>query len=201
MSTKIDRAGPEGPELQSSLLLNFLVKRFSEGLTSDSPKVPFLLQGLGLVGLATDEDLLANYKGLLASPILPPAEIFRRAVEIFHFALQRDPDNRSSQGLTDRSDEDHEPDEKLSKRIIMNALREGKIMAEQSDYRYVQVFVVLGWGGLQCDQERLSQFERILQSFADDPEELVRRGRDVLKDALFRPGTKIRLFLDRREAD
>lgn len=74
-------------------------------------------------------------------------------------------------------------------------------MLDQADFRHVQVFVVLGWGGLQCYQERLAEFETVLQSFADDPEELVKRGRVILKEALFRRGTKIRLFLDRRKAD
>jgi len=201
MSTKIDRAEPEGPELESSLLLNFLIKRFNEVLESEHSKVPFLLQGLALAGLATDEDLLANYKGLLASSILPPKEIIRRAIEIFRLALEGDPDSHGPQRPPQEVEEDSEPDEKYGKRIIMNALREGKIMAEQSDYQHVQVFVVLGWCGLSLAAARLTEFETVLQSFADDPEELVKRGRDILKDALFRPGRKIQLFLNQREAD
>lgn len=193
-NTNVIQAG--GPEISTSELLSFLSKRFKEVLAGGSSKVPFLLQGLGVVALATDEELLSNYKGILSSPHLPPEEIIRRSVEIFQIALERDPDVRSSQRPPQEVEEDQEPDEKCGRQIIMNALREGKIMAEQSDYRHVQVFVVLGWGGLQCDPERLAEFERVIQSFADDPEELVRRGRDVLKDALFRLGSQIRLFLD-----
>ncbi len=201
MNTNSDVTDSEGPEVAASVILEFLIKRFKEVLTSGSLKVPFLLQGLGLVGLAGDEESLANYKGILSSPHFPPAEIVRRAIEIFRLALEGDPDSHGPQRPPQEEEEDSELDENLSKRIITNALREGKIMAEQSDYRHVQVFVVLGWGGLQCDQERLAEFEAVLQSFADDPEELVKRGRVILKEALFRPGTKIRLFFDQREAD
>lgn len=189
MSTNIDRAEPEGPELQSSLLLNFLVKRFNEALTTDSPKVPFLLQGLGLVGLGTDEELLSNYKGLLASSILPPAEIIRRAVEIFQIALERDPDTRSTQRPPGEVEDDQEPDEKCCRQIMMNAIREGRLMLEEGDdgrFRYLQVFVMLGWIALSCDPLRQAEFDATCHTFADDPEGLIKAGREILKDALFR---------------
>jgi len=201
MQTNTYFSESEGPAVAASVILEFLIKRFNEVLTSGSLKVPFLLQGLGLVGLAGDEESLANYKGILSSPHFPPAEIVRRAIEIFQIALEGDPDSHGPQRPPQEVEEDSEPDEKCGRQIIMNALREGRIMLDQADFRHVQVFVVLGWGGLQCYQERLAEFETVLQSFADDPEELVKRGRVILKEALFRRGTKIRLFLDRRKAD
>ena len=79
MNTDIVAVTSDGPAVETSELLGFLIKRFNESLTSDSPKVPFLLQGMGLVGLGRDEELLANYKGLLASPHLPPPEVIRRS--------------------------------------------------------------------------------------------------------------------------
>jgi hypothetical protein len=196
MNTNIDVVTPEGPVIEASVILEFLSKRFTEVLASGSPKVPFLLQGLGFVGLTGQEELIKDYKGLLGSSILPPPEIIRRSVEIFHLALERDADGRSDMNPIKQSEEDYEPDEKYGKQIIMNALRESKIMIEQSDYRFVQVFVVLGWGGLQFDKERLAEFEAVLQSFADDPENLLKRGSEILRDAIFRPGRRLRICIN-----
>ncbi|MGO9570402.1 MAG: hypothetical protein ACLP5H_22955 [Desulfomonilaceae bacterium] len=198
MSTKIDRAEPEGPELQSSLLLQFLIKRFSEALSSDSPKVPFLLQGMGLAGLGGDEELLLNYKGLLASSILPPKEIIRRSVELFQVALARDPDTSSFQDSREQTEEDRPLNEKASRHVMMVALREAKIMIEQSDYRHSKIVEMLGWIGLQIDPEWLAEFEQVRSSFADDPEEMIERGRDILRDALFRrrPSGRVRTSSD-----
>ncbi len=186
MSTKIDVTEPEGPEIESSVLLNFLVKRFREALASHSPKVPFLVQGLGVVALGPDKELLANYTGLLGSPHLPPQEVIPRCIDIFQLALDRDLDNPPPQEPSDQPEEDHEPDEKFCKRILMNAAREGKIMAEHSDYRFFRVFEMLAWIGLQSDAEWLAEFEQVRRRFATDPEEMIARGRDILRDALFK---------------
>jgi hypothetical protein len=186
MNAKMDLNEPEGPEIQPSLILEFLIKRCNEFIQSENPRFPFLLQGLALAGLETDKDLLDDYMGLLASPILPPAEIFRRAVEIFQIALERDPDSRHSQPPNEQTVDDQEPDEKCGRQIIMNALREGKIMLDQADFRFLRLFEVLGWAGLQHDPASLAEFEAVRSSLRNDPESMVLKGREILKDAIFR---------------
>jgi hypothetical protein len=109
----------------------------------------------------------------------------QRAIEIFQLALERDADSRSSQYPSGDCEDYPAPDVKFCRQVMMRAVREGRIMAEQSDYRFVQVFVLLGWISLQSDSKRLAEFEDTCHSFADDPEKILALGRDVLKDALF----------------
>jgi hypothetical protein len=188
MTTKMYLTEPEGPVIEPSLILKFLIKRFNEVLASGHSKVPFLLQGLALAGLAGEEELVANYKGVLSSPHLPPIEIIRRAVEIFQLALKADPDSHCPQRPADDDEEDHEPDEKYCRQIMMNAIREGRQMLEEGDdcFPYVQVFVMLGWIALSRDPLRQVEFEAACNSFADDPQGLLKAGMEILKDAFFR---------------
>jgi len=174
---------PEELTIEFSLLLEFLIKRFNEVLASDSPRVPAILQGLAAAALSVDDESLANFKGLMASPHLPPREIIRRAIEILQLVLE------SGQSSFDFSrldcNRDREPDERSRRCIIRNAFREGRIMLEQSDYKYVQVFVILAWGGLEIDPERLAEFETVRTTFKEDPKKLVQEGTQILRDAIF----------------
>ena len=189
MSTKTDLIESGGPEIQPSVILKFMIKRWTEIAQTDHPKVPLVLQGLALSGLAGDVRLFNEYENTLSSTHLDPGEMIRRAVEIFHRALEGDPDNRpSQQPPPQEAERDSRPNVMIWKRVLMTALREGKIMEEQSDYRFVQVFEVLAWIGLAYDSERLAQFEEVRTSLKDDPEEMVKRARDILRDALFRRG-------------
>ena len=63
MSTNAHMIEDDGPQIETSEILGFLIKRFSEALTSDDPKVPFLLQGLGVVVLGRDEELTFQLQG------------------------------------------------------------------------------------------------------------------------------------------
>jgi hypothetical protein len=184
----------DGPVIEPSLILEFLVKRCNEFIQSENPRFPFLLQGLALAGLATDKDLIDDYKALLASPILPPKEIIRRAGQIFQLALERDPDGRHSQHPNEQTEGDRPLDEKASRHVMMNAYREAKIMIEQADYRHAKIVEMLGWISLQGYPEWLAEFEQVRSTFADDPEEMIKRGREILRDALFRrrPSGRVR---------
>ena len=143
---------PDGPEIQISLLLTFLIEKFTDALTNDPPEVPLLLQGLGYPALSSNEELRANYTGLLAAPHLPPKEIVRRSVEIFETALRNDPDGRAIQQSRETG---KAPDVSVTRQFLMTALREGKIMEKDpitdssvfSSYSRGLVFSVItsGW--------------------------------------------------------
>src|SRR5208337_1829626 len=68
-------------------------------------------------------------------------------------------------------------------RILLYSLREGKKMLASGDYEFVRIFESLTWIGLQYYDFRLCQFEAVRQSFQDDPENLVRRGVEIIRAA------------------
>ena len=190
MNAKIDFTDPDGPSISPSLVLQFLIKRCNEMMQSENPKFPLVLQGLALSALAVDEDLAVRYQDISSSSNRSPVESMQRANEIFQLALERDLDSRSSQYPSGDCEDYRAPDVKFCRQVMMRAAREGRIMSEQSDYRFVQVFVLLGWIALQCDPARLAEFEGTSRFLGDDPENLIETGRDILKDALFRRKTK-----------
>jgi hypothetical protein len=81
---------------------------------------------------------------------------------------------------------------------MMAAIREAKVMLQQRAYRFLRVFECLGWISLQRESEWLSEFETVQVSFKNDPEEILRRGTDILKDALFRHTPRDRVHTLRR---
>ena len=189
MNTNIDFTDPDGPGIQPSVILNFLIKRCNEIIQSENPKVPAVLQALGLSALASDKELCEKYRKIISYSSDTKEDVFRSSIDIFQSALEHDLDRRSSQNPP-LAEEGPEMGEKFCRHVMMRAIREGRQMLEEGDFRFVQVFVLLGWIGLQCDPARLAEFEATCHSFADDPEKILTRGRDVLKDAIFRRGTK-----------
>ena len=184
MNIDLDFIESEGPLVQSSLLLEFLIERFNEMLASENPEIPVLLQEIGRVGLDGDEELIDYYTGILSSPHHAPKAIIQRAVDLFEAALQRDPDNRPMRYSKQR--EEQEPDERVCKHFRMTAFREGRKMSRERDFRYVKVFEMLAWIGLQTNHEGLAAFEQVRRSHADDPGKLLEAGRDILRYTLFR---------------
>jgi hypothetical protein len=184
MNAKIDFTDPDGPGIQPSVILNFLIKRCNEIIQSENPKVPALLQALGLSALGSDEELFDKYKKIISYSAHKKEEVLRSSIDIFQRALEHDLDRRSSQTPAQAA-EWPEMGEKFCRHVMMRAIREGRQMLEEGDFRFVQVFVLLGWISLQCDAKRLAEFEDTCHSFADNPEKVLTQGRDVLKDALF----------------
>jgi len=171
------------PEIEPSVILNFMIKRWNEIFESDDPQIPSFLQALAYAGLSTDEELTTQYTALFSSQQLPPLEVIRRSIEIFQTALRHDPDTKSSTLI---SEESRDPDVKTSRQVLLLTLYEGKIMIEQEDYRFHRVFEMLGWIGLQWDNEGLSAFDAVRTTYRNDPENLVRKGRDILRDRIER---------------
>ena len=149
---------------------------------------------LGAAVLETDEELDSAYKDILSSSC-SPQEILRRCVEIFQMGLDLDVHPDSRDPFQDQEPDKYQPDMKACRYALMAAWQEGKIMQQQSDYHFVRVFAFLAWIGLQCDPDWLCQFETVCVSYKDDPKEIVKRGRDILKDALFRRRPPDRIHL------
>lgn len=173
----------EGPVVESSQILEFLIKRCHDVLDTDRPILPLCLQGLGHAALGEDEPLLRQFRETLSSVDCSPEESIRGAIRVLQSGLDQMPVECS--GLRTGTG-NYELGEKACRHIMMTAHHEGKLMLEEKDYRFLRVFEVLGWIGLQCDSEWLTEFEAVRKSFVNDPEGLIEAGRDILRDALFR---------------
>ena len=73
------------------------------------------------------------------------------------------------------------PDEHNSKEVLEYALREGRRMLSEEDYEFIKVFEILIRAGLLCCSFRSLQFEEVRESFQDDPQNLIRRGIEIIE--------------------
>jgi hypothetical protein len=150
--------GPDGPEIEPTLLLRFLIQRYDDLLESDHPRIPFILGGLSLSGVAHDEESEAELRRILYPTTHPDHALLNRCKDIFIRTLARtkeEPTPRLS------GDDGRLPslDERASRQVLISALREGKRVIAAEKYEFAQIIRSLGWMALQCYPRRLAEFE------------------------------------------
>ena len=117
-----DLHGSEGPKIEPTLLLRFLIKRCDELLKNDNAKLSLALQGLSLASVFPDDEGYAELKSILF-----PSSQVRRCRDVLVKTLSR----------TDAGEFADPPDAKQGERfpslpeqahrnLILTALREGK---------------------------------------------------------------------------
>ncbi len=168
---------PDGPEIEPTLLLRFLVKRYDELLETANPRISLVVQGLSLAGVAHDEK---GHEEL--SSILFPASQVQRCREVLTQTLSRTkpgqsrPHSGHNRGLPSL-------DERAYRQFLMSALREGKRMIAEENYEFAKVLEALGWIALQCYPRRLAEFQAAWDSFEEDPAKAIENVVDVLRTA------------------
>jgi hypothetical protein len=183
MKNQIETPEDYGPSIQPSIILRFLLKRCHEMIEDNPRKFPAVLQALGAAGLAHDEQLTKTYRENCFSSSRSTEEIIRRSMDIFQLALDQNPDECCIQQSKTEGD-DSEPDAKFCRHILITTLNEATKMADEAEF--IEIFHILGWIGLQRDAPLLAEFEAICESRKDDPVGVIHRGREIMKQALFR---------------
>jgi hypothetical protein len=169
--------------VEPELLVRFVIQRCRE-----VTKPPPVLVALTLAAVSRDHDFYNRLKDLISSSS-DGADILRMCHEVFLTAFGRFQDAAYPDG-SHRSEEYPFPDERSCKQVLRYALREGKRMLASRDYEFVKVLEFLLGAGLQPYAVRLYQFEAVRQSFQDDPENLVRKGLEIIKVAAYQPRKK-----------
>jgi hypothetical protein len=175
--------GPDGPEIEPTLLLKYLIKRYGELLESDHPRIPFVLGGLSLSGVAHDKESEAELQRALYPTTYPDHALLNRCKDVLTRTL-----DRTKQEQTPRHSGDDRGlpslDERACRQMLISALREGKKMVAAEDYEFAQIIRILGWISLQCYPKRLTEFEDAWLEQA--PEQATRRAVEVLRSAFSR---------------
>ena len=73
--------------------------------------------------------------------------------------------------------------EGLSKECVTAAQRDGLEMLDSHDFRFLSVFLILSWIGLQSDRDALQAFERRCIRPDLEPGDQVRIGLEILREA------------------
>lgn len=176
MTVRISRPSPVEPEL----LAKFVIQRCRE-VTEPPPVVV----ALALAMVSRDDDFYDRLKDLISSSS-EATDILRMCHEVFLPALGRVPDAASPDSL-DRSEECPVLDERTCREVLDYALAQSGEMLTEKDFEFVRVVEFLIKAGLSCFPFRLYEFESVRDSFQDDPENLLRRGIEIIGAAVGSP--------------
>ena len=173
------------PSVDPELLVRFVVKKCSETVESEYTEPPPVVVALALAGMSQDLNFYNRLKDLICSSDAAD-NILKVSNDLFIPALGL------FQGRQSPDDPEHEgenlfPDEHNCKQVLEYALREGRKMLSEEDYEFVRVFEILIRAGLLCCSFRLLQFDEVRDSSQDDPENLIRRGIEIIESTALGP--------------
>ncbi len=182
------RVQPVGPSVDSETLLRFIIAKCTEIIEQNRQNLPRIWVALTLAAVSPDEEFYTDLKQVVSSSASPET-ILGMCLNIFLPSLNR-LDGVQSPEWVDAKEKYPAATEKDYMRLLLYALREGKKMMDSRNYEWVKVFESLTWIGLQYYAYRLCQFEDARLSFNDDPENLVRRGVEIIKTVAYTPRNK-----------
>jgi len=179
---------PIGPSVDSEVLLKFIIKKCQEVIGQNRQNLPPIWTALTLAAVSHDKEFYDQLKQIISSSASAD-KILRMCENILLPALDR-LDGVETPEWVDAEEKYPAAEERDYKRLLLYVLREGKKMMDSRNYEWVKVFESLTWIGLQYYAYRLCQFEDARQSFNDDPENLVRRGVEIIKSVAYTPRNK-----------
>jgi hypothetical protein len=172
--------------IEDTLLLKFLITRFTEMLQIETPNLIQIWGGLGMAALHQNRELAPAFQTLISSDSYTVKEILTSSVDLFLVELAR-------LEVTDATDyvpkkiERRPLTQKTTRKSLFWSWSEGRKMKKEKDFRFYGVWELLSWLALTSD-EYLTAFEERCR-FAESPtEEKIKAGLNVVKAAIFRRG-------------
>jgi hypothetical protein len=169
------------PLVEPELLIRLIMKQLSETNEPDTTEPSPVLIALTLAAASHDKEFHDRLKELVYSSSDNAEEILGMSRDLFMPALGQTADDQAV------DQERSLPDEQSCRRVLSYALGEAKRILDEKDFEFLRVFKVLTRAGLLCYSFRLCQFESACATVQDDPENVVRKGVEIIKAALGSP--------------
>ena len=170
--------------IEDTLLLHFLITRFTEMLSSDGPKLDPIWAGLGLTGLHQNRELEDAFSILISSASYSVEEVLTISIDLFLVELQR----LEAVDATDylgKSVERRPLSRRTARKFLFWSWREGRKMKQEQDFRFYPIWEVVAWRALNSD-EYIQGFEQRCLFPTFPQEEKLDQGLQIVKAALFR---------------
>jgi hypothetical protein len=178
------------PSVDPQLLVKFAVKKISQVKRPSRTEPPAIWIALVLAAVADDLKFYNRFREAISSTSASADKILGMSDTLFMPALGRFPYEYLSDCLN-KNPKYLFPDERVCRGVLRHAVREGrKMLAEKGCDEFEEVFRVLVKAGLQCYSFRLAQFEEVCESCVGDPENLVRKGMEIVRVAAYSPRKK-----------
>jgi len=177
--------GPEGPEMENTLMLRYLLKRYDEMLESDDPKISTIFGAISVASVGLDKESETELRRILFPLFYPDHALLQRCRDILLQTLERIEAEELPERLPSSAD-DLYLDERDCRKVLVMALREGKRMISEDNFEFAKVLESIGWIALQRYPRRLNEFGEAWKSCQDDPKEATEKAVKILRSAFIR---------------
>ena len=175
----------DGPPycIEDTLLLKFLITRFTEMLGMDEPRLVPVWEGLGMVALHQNRELEHAFKTLISSDSYTAEEILTSSIDLFLAELIR-------LGAIDTTDY---PGKKVelrpmspgtARKFLYWSWGEGRKMVKEQCFEFYSIWELVSWLGLTSD-EYIKEFEERCRFSAFPVGVKLEEGLEVVKAAIF----------------
>jgi hypothetical protein len=169
--------------IEDTLLLKFLIVRYSEMLGTEEPNLDPVWSGLGMVALRQDLELKCAFETLLSSSYTAQ-ETLTTSIDLFVAELNRIDAVETTKYLQ-RKIERRPLSPRTARKFLYWSWAEGRKMQREKNFRFYPIWEVVSWLAFTSDKY-LSGFEEMCR-LSDDPVEMkIQQGLEVIKAAIFR---------------
>ncbi len=177
-----DVFGPDGPQVEPTLLLQYLLQKAEELAHKNYAGFPLPFRLLGAVALIPFPKLQTDFRQIVSPSDDSLKERAEKCKNLFVDALARPQD---SNFYASKGGEEMPFYPVLSNRFCWEARRLGERMVEEKDFQYVSVWLCMTWIALQGDTEKLKDFQDKCLLYPD-PEERIEQVIPILWAAMTR---------------
>jgi hypothetical protein len=169
---------------EDTLLLKFLIVRYSGILGMDEPRFGPIWKGLGLVALHQNKELANAFEILISSNSYTVEESLTISIDFFMLELDRLA-TADTTDYVEKRVKRHPLSRRTERKLQSWAWREGRRIKKEQDFRFYLVWELISWLALTSD-EYIKEFEAKCQ-FSESPMEVkLENGLQIVKAATFR---------------
>jgi len=172
-----------GCYIEDTLLLKFLLARYSEMLGMDEPRFDPVWKGLGLVALHQNKELANAFEILISSNSYTVEESLTISIDFFMLELDR-LETAETTDYPEKKVERRPLSPRTARKFLFWSWREGRKMSREKDFRFYSVWELVSWLGLSSD-EYIQAFEERCRFSEFSTEKKLEQGLEVVKAAIF----------------
>jgi len=174
--------GPDGPEVEPSLLLEYLIEKSEELSHGNYRGFPLPFRVFGLTVLDLFPELHEEFLKIVSPSEESVNERAERCKKLFVAALGR-PQEWNLKHHVEEDGEDLPVDRGVANRFAWTARRLGEDMVARKQFRFLPIWMCMTYIGLCGDAEKLRQFEEKCLQFPE-PEARIEAVIPILWEAL-----------------
>ncbi len=165
--------GPDGPEVEPTLLLRYLIEKAEELFDKRYTGFPLSFRALGVSVLSPFPELQKEFVQIVSPSDKPVSKRAEKCKKLFIEALARPRDEYSYES-SGESHEQRSNDRVIANRFAWAARREGETMVERNNFEYLPIWECMTFIALQGDAEKLKEFKQTCQQYSEAKEKVER---------------------------